>query len=375
MAGVNEKPGYRTAPACYPTRGSRPSQGRGFMKLEALNTIAAVRNVALALITSAAMLGCQSPPEERAMAAADTTPAKRMVTQGRAKTIVEDLYKCPVKVANHRISAVGQITASDGTVITVPAETAFQKGLGPKGADLYNECNQLTPQRSADVSAANVPIVDVDPDGEVITGYIVADNYFELYVNGKLVAIDNTPFTPFNSVIVKFRAKRPITYAIKGVDWEEHLGMGMELFPSTAKGNPWHPGDGGIIAKFSDGTVTDSSWKAQSFYIAPLNSPDEVVEKGNVHDTTKLGRVHPVAKKPPCQEKCYAVHYPIPQNWMSPSFNDASWPRAYEYTDTDIGVTNLPAYTRYPEIFEGARWIWSINLVFDNVVIARKTVR
>ena len=335
----------------------------------------AVRNVSLAIVAAALVASCRTSGPEMPAAAPDTTPAKRMVTQGRAKTIVEDLYKCPVKVGNHRISAVGQIAASDGTVITVPGETAYQKGLGPKGADLYNECNQLTPQRSSDTSTANVPVVEVDADGEVITGYIVADNYFEFYVNGKLVAVDNTPFTPFNSVIVKFKAKRPITYAFKVVDWEEHLGLGMELFPLGPKGNPWHPGDGGLIARFSDGTVTDSSWKAQSFYIAPLNSPDEVVEKGNIHDTTALGRVHPIAKKPPCQEKCYAVHYAIPANWASPRFNDAGWPRAYEYTDTDIGVTNLPAYTRYPELFEGARWVWTLNLVFDNQVIVRKTVR
>jgi hypothetical protein len=296
---------------------------------------------------------------------------QRFVTQGRAKTVVDDLYKCPVKVGNHRVSAVGQITATDGTVITVPAETAFQKGATLKGADLYNECTQITPQKSSDVSAANVPVVEIDPDGEVITGYIVADNYFELYVNGKLVAVDAIPYTPFNSVIVKFKAKRPMTYAFKLVDWDEHLGLGMELFG----GNPWHPGDGGLIARFSDGTVTDSSWKAQSFYIAPLNSPSEVVERSNVHDTTALGRVHPVARKPNCQEQCYAVHYSVPANWAAPSFDDSMWPRAYEYTDVDIGVTNLPAYTRYPELFEGARWIWTVNLVFDNLVIARKTVR
>ena len=149
----------------------------------------------------------------------------------------------------------------------------------------------------------------------------------------------------------------------------------MELFPSSGPNqNPWHPGDGGTILKLSDGTVTDSSWKAQSFYIAPLNDPKEVVERGHEHDTTALGRVHPVAKKPGCRDKCYAVHYPIPANWQSPRFNDTHWPRAYEYTPTDIGVRNLPAYTRYPELFEGARWIWSLNLVFDNVVIMRKTV-
>jgi hypothetical protein len=260
-------------------------------------------------------------------------------------------------------------------VINVPAATALQKGLGPKGVDLYNECTQVLPKGASDVSTANAPTIEIDADGEVISGYVVADNYYEMYVNGKLVSVDNTPFTPFNSAIVKFKVKRPYTIAILGVDWEGHLGQGMERFPDTPKGNPWHPGDGGMIVKLSDGTVTDSSWKAQSFYIAPLDSPDEVIERGHLHDTTQLGRVHPVAKKPDCQEKCYAVHYPIPANWQSPRFNDTRWPRAYEYTDTDIGVTNVPAYTRYPELFEGARWIWSLNLVFDNVAIMRKTVR
>ncbi len=91
-------------------------------------------------------------------------------------------------------------------MLTVPAETAFQKGQGPMGADLYNECNQVTPKNSAEVKTDHVPVVEVDRDG-------------------------------------------------------------------------------GLIAKFSD---------------------------------------------------------------------DSKWPRAYEYTDEDIGVTNLPAYTRFPELFEGA---------------------
>ncbi len=333
------------------------------MSNTAKTAVSIVRNVALALSGCAILMAGE--------AGAQGT-VQRHVTQGPAKIVIDNLYKCPVKVGNHRISAVGQITATDGTVLTVPAETAFQKGLGPLGADLYNECTQVMPAKSADVSTDKVPVVEVDADGEVITGFIVADNYFELYVNGKLVAIDNTPYTPFNSMIVKFKAKRPITYAFKVVDWDENLSLGTELM----RGDPWYPGDAGLIARFSDGTVTDSSWKAQSFYIGPLNSPDEVVEKrGNIHDTTKLGRVHPVAKKPQCQDKCFAVHYPVPKDWTSRSFDDSKWPRAYEYTDEDIGVTSLPAYTKYPELFEGARWIWSVNLVFDNVVIARKTVR
>jgi hypothetical protein len=300
-------------------------------------------------------------------------PVKRHVTQGRAKTIIENLYRCPVKVPNHRISAVGVITATDGTVLTVPAETALQKGLGPASHDLYNLCTQITPANTAEVRTDNVPIIEVDADGEVITGYIISDNYFEFYVNGKLVSVDNTPFTPFNSAIVKFRAKRPITYAFKLVDWEENLGLGTEL--NVASKDPFFPGDGGLKARFSDGTVTDSSWKAQSFYIAPLASPDDVVEKGNEHDTTPLGRVRQRMRIPACGDKCYAVHYPIPANWAAPRFDDSKWPRAYEYTDTDVGVTTLQGYTRYPELFAGARWIWSLNLVFDNLVITRKTVK
>ena len=300
------------------------------------------------------------------------TELKRHITQGRAKTIIENLYKCPAAGGNHRISAVGQITATDGTVITVPAETAFQLKKGPMAADLYNECTNITPRSEAGVSTANIPVVEVDAGGEVITGYIMADNYFELYVNGKLVAVDNTPFTPFNSAIVKFKAKRPITYTFKLVDWEENLGLASE----AGRGDQWHPGDGGLIAKFSDGTVTDSSWKAQSFYIGPLNSPQEVVEKpGNIHDTSSLGRVHPLNRKPQCKDKCYAVHYPFPAKWESRSFDDSPWPKAFEYTDKEVGVDHLTAYTRYPALFKGARWIWSANLVFDNVVIARKTVR
>ena len=323
--------------------------------------------------------GCAST-EPQANLPADTTPAKRMVTQGRARTVVENLTQCAQTnpKMNVRVAAVGEIAAADGTTLTMPAVTALQQRRGPLSHDLYNECNGVTPKNAAEVSTANVPVIEVDADGEVITGYIVADNYYEMYVNGTLVSVDNTPYTPFNSAIVKFKVKRPYTLAFLVVDWDEHLGMGMEMFPvpvvpTTSK---YYPGDGGLIARFSDGTMTDSSWKAQTFYIAPLMDPKEVVERGSVHDTPRLGgRTHPYARKPNCEDQCYAVHYPIPANWQSPRFNDANWPRAWEFTDQEIGVTNLPAYTRYPELFEGARWIWTQNLVLDNVVIARKTVR
>ena len=306
------------------------------------------------LCAAIGLIACAAPqatapaaPAQRAAA----PPQARHITQGPARLLVDSLYVCPVAVGNHRKAAVGEIVATDGTVIRVPAETAFEKGLGPRPADLYNECTGVTPANAAAVDASKAAVVEVDRDGEVITGYVVADNYFELYVNGVLVAVDNTPYTPFNSHIVRFKVKRPYTLAFKVVDWEEMPAMGTELM----RGDPWFAGDGGLIARFSDGTVTDSSWRAQAFYIGPLASPDEVVERGHLHDTTPLGRVHPVAKLPKCTDTCYAVHYTLPADWMAPGFDDNHWPRAYEYTDTDVGVMALPAYTRYSELFDGAR--------------------
>ena len=105
-------------------------------------------------------------------------------------------------------------------------------------------------------------------------------------------------------------------------------------------------------------------------------SPDDVTEKGNVHFTApKLGRTYPYAVKADLPGQVLRRALSAAGGLRRPHFDDSKWPRAYEFTDEEIGVTNLPAYTNFPELFEGARWIWSYNLVFDNVVVARKTVR
>jgi len=283
----------------------------------------------------------------------------RSISQGRAVTVVTNLLP-----AGQRISAVGSITASDGTVWTVPAATQF--ATAPKASDLFNEVTGVTPTNIAGVNLNAVPIVEIDPDGEVITGYLFADNYFELYVNGTLVAVDPVPFTPFNSSVVKFRAKRPITYAVKLVDWEENLGLGTEL----NGGNPNHPGDGGFMASFSDGTFTGPNWKAQSFYIAPLDNPNLVVEMPDgTHNSSAASTT------PTLGTNCYALHYPVPGGWQTKSFNHSNWPSAATYTEAAIGVNNKPAYLNFPGQLSnsGAQFIWSSNLILDNEVIVRYT--
>lgn len=290
----------------------------------------------------------------------------RSVTKGKGETVIAGLVTC----AGGRPTPVGRIRSTDGKIWTSPTETRFADG--PKATDLHNSCLGITRSGIAEVDLSKVPVVEVDRDGQVVTGFIYADNYYELYVNGKLVAVDATPFTPFNSTVVKFRAKRPMTIAIKAVDWEENVGLGTESGGARA---PHHPGDAGFIASFDNGVVSDRSWRVQTFYIAPLASPDLVVEKGNVHDTSALGRVYPdAASDAACALNCYAVRYPEPRDWASPAFDDRAWPQAFEYTEEQVG--GGAPYRNFKDQLTrgGAKFIWSSNLVFDNVVLARKRI-
>ena len=281
------------------------------------------------------------------------------VTQGLGATTVANLMPaCP---SNH-VTPLGTITSSDGNVWVVPAENNFQTAT--KLADLHNTCNGVAPANLAAANLSNVPVIEIDPDGEVITGYLFADNYFELYINGVLLGVDAVPFTPFNSSVVKFRVKTPYTIAVKLVDWEENPGLGSEI----NNGSNYHPGDGGFIAQFSDGTVTDAQWKAQVFYIAPIENLNDVVEMPDGTHATAGATLTPT-----CNANCYGVHYPIPDNWTAENFNDSGWTNASLYTAAQ--VTNQAAYTNFANTaWSNAKFIWTSNLILDNVVLVRKKV-
>ena len=340
------------------------------LKLTTLSSVITVLSMSLSCTLTSPLERGQDPDLEAPLTAAVVEPISQVpsplgsTTQGRAPIITtENLLNCSLPGA--RVSAVGTITATDGKDWIVPAENTFE--AGPKAADLYNECTQTTYNSVQEVDLESIPVAEIDPDGEIITAYIFADNYFELYVNGELIAVDSVPFTPFNSSIVRFKVKKPVTYAVKLIDWEENLGLGTE----SNRGSAYHPGDGGFVASFSDGTVTDGSWKAQTFYIAPLENPDSVKEVGNVRDSSNAN-----AENPNCDESCYALHYPVPENWFSDRFDDTDWPQAITYANETVGVNNKRSYTNFSDVFIGANaeFIWSSNLVLDNLVLARKTV-
>lgn len=282
-------------------------------------------------------------------------------SKGLAKTTMPRLLDCP----GGRVSAIGEIVAEDGTKWAVPANvTTAMTNAG----DLSNPCTKTEYRSIADVKPDNIPIVEIDPDGVVITGFIFADNYFELYVNGKPVAKDPVPYTPFNASIVRFKAKYPMTYAIRGVDWEENLGQGTE----DNKGSKFAPGDAGIVAVFSDGTVTDASWKAQSYYIAPLPSKESL--KLETKDGKQVRTSPQTAEPPACGTNCYAAHFAVPDGWNAVKFDDSSWPNAVLYSEQTVGVDNKKEYTNFRSEFGKGKFIWTSNLVLDNEVLLRRTV-
>ena len=288
---------------------------------------------------------------------------------GPAATTHEGLIDCGPR---SRPSAVGVATAEDGTQWTVPAATHFT--AGPKAVDLYNECGTSGGTTLEDLDLAAVPVVDAGGE-ETFVAYVFADNYFELYANGTLVGVDAVPFTPFNSSVLRFKATRPVTLAVQLVDWEENLGLGSE----AGRGTPFHPGDGGLVMLVQDAAgqtvlTTDERWKAQTFYTSPLIDPSCVKLEGHVRDSSACS-----TSDSDDASGYSALFWDLPEDWTSPSFDDSDWPQATTYTNDTVGVDNKPAYTNFTQLFDApgadAQFIWSSNLVLDNLVLTRATIR
>jgi hypothetical protein len=197
----------------------------------------------------------------------------------------------------------------------------FENTSFPFAPDLHNPCNGAT---YANLNAAlavldGSEIVTIDPDGELITAYVFADNYFEMYISGVPVGKDKAPYTQFNSSLLRFRVKRPFSIAMLLVDWEEHLGLGTE-----ANGpSPYHAGDGGMVAVFKNesGDViakTNNEWKAQTFYTAPVKNLACLTETGNQRLSTTCD-----TQDGTDGSAWYGVHWSRPANWMQSDFDQS----------------------------------------------------
>ena len=159
------------------------------------------------------------------------------------------------------------------------------------------------------------------------------------------------------------------------VDWEETLGLGLE----SNRGTQFHAGDGGFVAHFQDAAgktvaLTDDSWKAQTFYTAPIVDRKCLEIDGAVRDSSACNQ-----QAVRSFETTSAAHWAIPDNWMKADFDDSAWPAASTFSNETVGVDNKKSYTNFTTIFDtkgaDAKFIWSSNLVLDNVVLLRKTVK
>src|SRR4051812_33971265 len=87
------------------------------------------------------------------------------------------------------------------------------------------------------------------PMAGTVRANIYADNWFVLYINGKLTAVDSIDFIPHNVVSVDILPEYPMTIAVLAKDNAD---------PQTGLEYGDHIGDGGFILKFGDGTVTNA---------------------------------------------------------------------------------------------------------------------
>lgn len=170
---------------------------------------------------------------------------------------------------------------------------------------------------------------------DTIKANVYADNWFILYLNGELVAVDSIRFIPHNVVSVDILPTYPMTIAVMAKDNADPQ-TGMEYANTNI-------GDGGFILKFGDGTVTNAQWKAQRFSWGPIDRD------------TKNPRVE---------------NNPIPENWYAVDFDDSAWGQAKEYTEAQIG----PKQPYFEHDFRGARFIWTDDVELDNTVIFRHVV-
>ncbi len=187
---------------------------------------------------------------------------------------------------------------------------------------------------------------------------VYADNWFMLYVNGRLVAVDSIQFTPHNVVSVDFLPEYPMTIAVLAKDNADPK-TGLEYGASI--------GDGGFILKFADGTVTNASWKAKNYWRAPATHPTRPSDAPSSH-LSRSARLHGPVNGDTTNPK--VIQDPIPANWWAIDFDDSNWKNAKEYTVQEVD----PKQPYFEHDFEGAKFIWTDDLALDNTVIFRTKV-
>ena len=223
---------------------------------------------------------------------------------------------------------------------------------------------------------------------ETINATIFVNNRFLLFINGELVGED--PLFPHNAYNVSFQvsSSEDVTFAILAIDFGNE-STGLEF------GNRCL-GSGGMIGMFSNGVVTNSSWKCYTVNYGPVNwqSCYAAVDRNS---TLKLQPLCRQNSTPPL-EGCHTRILNTPANWTAPGFDDSHWEYALEYEDSQAGFGVPPpgcsdpntvisteqdpsrvnltcqANVNWAAYGSRARFIWREDLHLDNTLLCRYTL-
>ena len=197
-----------------------------------------------------------------------------------------------------------------------------------------------------------------EPKTTGLTAEIWADNWFEMYVNGKKLLEDSVAITTersFNAETAELTDERPMTIAFMVKDFKEN-DTGLEYIGTDRQ----QMGDGGMIAQFRDNATgkiigaTDSKMRCLVIHRAPT-------------DRACAKERNPVAGN----GACGFVATPIPANWTAVDFDDSNWHAAVEHSANEVGPKG-----GYDEISwdPSAKLIWSTDLVQDNTLLCRMKI-
>ncbi len=249
------------------------------------------------------------------------------------------------------LTSVFIASCSSGSSNTMPAETTTTDISTTTSTEILTNSTETSSEIAVDSSTTAAKSAQ-----STFTAEVWADNWFSLYINGKLVGEDSVPITTeksFNSERITFTASYPFTIAMVTKDFKQN-DTGLEYIGTDRQ----QIGDGGFVAQFTDTSTglvvatTSSAWHGLVIHQAPLNTSCEKSSKPEVDCTSKISEE--------------------PTGWTQPTFSDASWPAATVYSKEAVGVKD-----GYNNISwsSNAQLIWTSDLKIDNTILWRYTVK
>jgi len=241
-------------------------------------------------------------------------------------------------------------SCSSGSTSTVQVDTTTADTLSTTTSTILVDSTSASSETVTEPSTTAAKSVQSSFVAEVW-----ADNWFSLYINGKLVGEDSVAITTersFNSDRITFTASYPFTIAMVTKDFKQN-DTGLEYIGTDRQ----QMGDGGFVAQFTDTStgkvvaITNSSWRGLVVHQAPLNKS---CEKSKTPDTECTSRISAE-----------------PAGWSQTSFNDSSWSTASTYSKEQVGVKD-----GYNDISwsSNAQIIWTSDLEIDNTILWRYVV-